>query len=107
MGIHVRNGTPMHGPSLCDSCSRAHIAKGYRATEVLVLCDALYRDHPVYFPVRECTHHLDKNRRDLEEMEEIAWILDTPGTKRKSGFAAEKRVDAIGRQIEIELDESK
>jgi hypothetical protein len=50
---------------------------------------------------------LDKNRRDLEEMEEIAWILDTPGTKRKSGFAAEKRVDAIGRQIEIELDESK
>ena len=75
MGIHVKNGTPMHGPSLCDSCSRAHIAKGYRATEVLVICDALYRDHPVHFPVRECTHYLDKNRRDFEEMEKIAWII--------------------------------
>jgi hypothetical protein len=105
MGIHVRNGTPMHGPSLCESCSRAHIAKGYGATEVVVICDALYRDHRVLFPIRQCTHYLDKNRRDLEEMEEIAWILATPSTKRKTGFVAEKPVDAIGRQIELTLDD--
>ncbi len=105
MGIHVKNGTPMHGPSLCESCSRGHIARGYRATEVVVICDALYRDHLVPFPIRECTHYLDKNRRDLEEMEEIAWILETGGTKRKTGFVAEKRVDAIGRQIELTLDD--
>ena len=105
MGIHVKNGTPMHGPSLGDSCSRAHIAKGYRATEVLVICDALYRDHPVHFPVRECTHYLDKNRRDFEEMEKIAWIIETGGTRRTAGFARTGDGTDKPREIELTLDE--
>jgi len=95
----------MHGSSLCESCSRAHVAKGFGSTEVIVICDALYRDHPVPFPIRQCTHFLDKNRRDLEEMEEIAWILHTPGAKRKTGFTADAQIDAVGEQIELTLDD--
>jgi hypothetical protein len=103
MGVYVKNGTPLYGPSLCDSCSRAHIARGYRATEIVVICDALYRDHPVPFPIRDCTHYLDKNRRDLEEMEEIAWIIETGGTKRKAGFGSMESVRANGPEIELTL----
>jgi hypothetical protein len=103
MSVKVKDGTPLYGPSLCDSCSRAHIAKGYRATEILVICDALYRDHPVPFPIRECTHYLDKNRRDLEEMEDIAWLLDTPGAKRKAGFAPAGTAEANAQEIELKL----
>ena len=96
----------MYGPSLCESCSRAHPAKGYRATEVAVICDALYRDHPVLFPIRECTHYLDKNRPDLEEMEEIAWIIETGGTKRKAGFSHSVEAADKAAEIELKLEES-
>jgi len=30
MSVNVKNGTPMHGPSLCETCTRAHVAKGFR-----------------------------------------------------------------------------
>ncbi len=44
MGIHVKNGTPMHGPSLCETCVRL-MSKGFRESEILVVCGAVYRDH--------------------------------------------------------------
>jgi hypothetical protein len=35
MGIYVKNGTPVNGPSLCESCSRAFSARGYGETELV------------------------------------------------------------------------
>ncbi|HKV04563.1 MAG TPA: hypothetical protein VJO53_05580 [Candidatus Acidoferrales bacterium] len=104
MGVKVKEGTPMSSPSLCETCSRAHIARGYRETEVVVICDALYRDHPVLFPVRECTHYLDKNRQDLEEMEEIAWVLAPRDGKRVAGFVRLVDLPEEADEAEIELD---
>ena len=106
MSVHVKNGTPLHGPSLCETCSNAHIEKGYGATEVLVLCDALYRDHRVLFPVRECSHYLDRNRQNLKAMEDIAWILDPGGTKRQAGFVHASELRNKNGEIELTLDDS-
>ena len=105
MGIHIRNGTPQQGASLCETCSLAHIARGHRQNEEVVVCQATYFEHMVPFPVRECTSHIDKSRQDLEAMEETARILEPRGPKRKAGFvsgsdypADEKPVELIGKR---------
>ena len=73
---------------------------------MVVICDRLHRDHAVPFPIRKCTQYLDKNQRDLEEMEDFAWILYTPFAKRKAGFAPAENGEAAGREIGLKLDES-
>ena len=88
MAIYVRNGTPIHGPSLCETCVNAHIAKGYRASEELVMCDAYYPMQPVRFEVRECTHYADRTRQNLDAMKKIALVIRTADPKRVAGFVA-------------------
>lgn len=87
MSIHIKNGTPLEGPSLCESCSRSHVVKGYRQNEQLVVCQALYPERRVRFPVRDCSNYAHKGRLTLRQMEEIAWTLMPRGPKRKAGFA--------------------
>lgn len=86
MSINVKNGTPLHGPSLCETCSYAHIEKGYRVSEEAVFCRMNYPMHRVRFTVRECTGYTDKNRQDLSAMERIAFVLEPRGGKRVAGF---------------------
>lgn len=106
MGIHVKNGTPLHGPSLCETCSNAHIERGYRANEELTLCGANYPMHGVRFPVRECTSYVDKNRQDLCQMEKMAWILAPRGPKRRAGFVHATDLMNEDGEIELKLDDS-
>jgi len=72
MGIQVRNGTPLHGPSLCEARSHARVEKGNRESEELVLYGANDPMHRVRFPMRECTGYVDKTRLELNAMERIA-----------------------------------
>lgn len=74
MGIYVKNGTPVNGPSLCESCSRAFSARGYGETELLVVCQALWPQRRMHFPVRACTAYIEKNKPTFDEMEEIAIV---------------------------------
>ena len=106
MGISVKNGTRVCGPSLCETCVNAHIERGYRASEELVICAANYPVHRVPFVVRDCTSYVDKTRQNLQNMEEIAWILSPRGPKRKAGFTPpnERRGDG---EIELVLDGKK
>jgi hypothetical protein len=106
MGIHVRNGTPLHGPSLCETCSHAHIEKGYRESEELILCGANYPMHRVQFPMRECTGYVDKTRLGLNAMERIAWVLAPQGSKRTAGFVRASEVRDEEDEIELPLDEN-
>ena len=62
MSVHIKDGTPLHGPSLCDTCSRAHIEKGYRTSERLVICKAQEPVHRVTFAISDCSDYQDKNR---------------------------------------------
>jgi hypothetical protein len=106
MGLTVKNGTPIYGPSLCETCTHAHIEKGYRASEELVFCTANYPVHRVPFAVRDCTSYIDKMRQNLHEMERIAWTLSPRGPKRQAGFSAPGGTPG-NEEIELILDGKK
>ena len=58
MDARIKNGTPLHGQSLCETCSRAHIARGFGEGEVLVICQATSPEHRVRYrvPVGSTSH---------------------------------------------------
>jgi hypothetical protein len=105
MSVPIKKGTPMHGPSLCETCTRAHIVQGYRQSEKVVICQATWPEKQVLFPVRECSNYVNKIRNTLEEMERIAWTLAPRGSKRQAGFVAPGDRKEADREIELVLDD--
>jgi len=105
MSLNIRSATPTHGLSLCDTCSRSLVAKGYRESEQVVICQATWPERQVLFPVRECSRYSDKGRQTLCQMEEIAWTLTPRGPKRHAGFVAPGEVKESGREIELVLED--
>jgi len=106
MGIHVKDGTALFGPSLCESCCNAHIARGYGLNEVVTVCTATSPDHRIRFRVRECTSYTDKQRQSLYEMKQIAWVLAPRGPKRRAGFVPVSELLNEEGEIELKLDET-
>jgi hypothetical protein len=106
MSIYVKNGTPVGKPSLCESCSGAFIARGYSETEMVTICQALWPERRMHFPVRVCTAFVEKNKPSFKEMEEIALVLDRVALKRDAGFVrvSENDNDKDAKQIELILD---
>ena len=89
MSFNVKNGTPMHGPSLCETCTRAHIVKGYRESEILMLCRATWEPQRILpFAVRECSSYVAKNASTLDDMEKIAWTIAPRGSKRAASISS-------------------
>jgi hypothetical protein len=106
MSFKVKNGTPVHGPSLCETCTRAHIVKGYRESEILILCRATWDPQRlVPFAVRECSHYVAKNSFTLDDMEEVAWTIAPRGPKRAAGFVTPGGSTEAEREFEIVLKE--
>jgi hypothetical protein len=103
MSVNIKNGTPTHGPSLCDTCFRSLVVQGYRESEKVVICQATWPERQVFFPVRECSTYEDKGRQTLRE--EIAWTLTPRGPKRQAGFVAPGEVKEGDREIELVLDD--
>jgi hypothetical protein len=104
MSVHVKNGTPLQQPPLCETCTNAHIERGYRESELRVFCNANYPMHRVPFQVRECTGYIDKNRQNLCEMERLARILAPRGPKRKAGFIPVSKLLNEDGEIELTLE---
>ncbi|HKS81730.1 MAG TPA: hypothetical protein VJR23_09525 [Candidatus Acidoferrales bacterium] len=100
MPMRIKGGTPEQGESKCYTCSNAHVVKGYRESEELVVCQALYPERLVQFPVRECTGYSEIKRQTLKQMEDMAWILSERG-KRAAGFVPPPKEN--GKEDEIEL----
>jgi hypothetical protein len=105
MSLHVKNGTPMHGPSLCETCVFAHVKRGFRESEVFVVCVAAEPAHRVPFPIRECSAHRDKTRPSVYEMEKIASII-TPRDPKRTGFVHASDLAKEEVEIELPLDEN-
>lgn len=106
MSIYIKNGTPIGKPSLCESCSRAFIARGYSETELIAMCKALWPERRMTFPVRVCTDYVEKNKPSFKEMEEIALVLDRVALKRDAGFVRVSENDngKDAKQVELILD---
>jgi len=107
MSVKVKNGTPLHGPPLCETCVHAHIERGFSESEGNVFCQATYPEHRVRFRVRACTNYLETKRQSLKQMEEIAWVLMPRDGKRVLGFVRPDERPEDEHQIEIELNGSK
>ncbi len=105
MDVRIKNGTPMHGESLCQTCVHALIAHGYRESEEQVICQMCYPERLVPFRVRECTGYTQVKRQTLKQMEDIAWVLDTKGCRRRAGFVAPTELQKDDESIEIILNE--
>jgi hypothetical protein len=104
MSVHIKNGTPLHGESKCQTCVNALIRRGYRESEEEVVCQASYPDLRVPFPVRECSAHIETKRQTLEQMEQIAWVLAPRASKRQAGFVHASEVRKDEDEIQLILD---
>ena len=104
MDVRIKGGTPLHSQSLCETCTRAHIARGYSESERLVICQATTPEHRVPFSVRECSNYVELQRESLYEMRQIAWVLMPREGKRKAGFVP-ARDDEAESEIELILSE--
>lgn len=104
MAFNVKNGTPLHASSLCETCMYAFSAKGYRASEELVICQRTYPEHVVRFQVRDCSGYVEVKRQTLKQMEDIAWVLQPRGSKRQAGFISPSERNDDGSEIELILN---
>jgi hypothetical protein len=85
--IFVRNGTAVGRKSLCYTCRRAHIQVGFADSEEEVRCGYYFREPLVVsFAVRECSNFLDKLTPTLDEMEDIAFVIDLKKGNPLAGF---------------------
>jgi hypothetical protein len=83
-----KRGTPSGADSLCQTCTRGHVIKGFSVTEKEVFCRFFYIEREILFPVRECTFYEDKRLATLGAMEEIAWFLTTRKAGRTVGYVS-------------------
>jgi len=85
--LNVRNGTPVGTEHLCKTCVWCQYTRGYRETDVLVICTNTNPNLKVPFPVHECSEFSDKSKPDWEQMEELAIDVNpAPTLKRTPGF---------------------
>jgi hypothetical protein len=106
MSTYVKNGTPIHGPSLCDSCIYGMVVNGYRESQEVVVCNVNTPAMRVTFPVAKCTGYVDRTRESLYEMRQIAWTIADRGPKRAAGFVRPKLVKDE-KEIEIVLEDQR
>jgi hypothetical protein len=102
MGIYVKSGTPVNAESLCESCSRAFIARGYSETELVAIRQALWPERRMH----SCSAYVEKNKPTFKEMEDIAIVLDRVSLKRDAGFVRLDETENSGEKIEFILDEN-
>jgi hypothetical protein len=85
--ITVRNGTAAGSESLCRTCRNAHIQTGYADSEEEVRCGFFYSaPRRVLFAVSRCTDFVDKLTPTLDEMRDIAFVIDPKKARVIAGF---------------------
>ncbi len=104
MGVYIKDGTPLDGPSICDSCAYAHIVKGYRIGEHVAICTLTSPATRIPFRVRECNDYLDKQRESLYDMKKIAWTILPERSKKTAGFVQPPAVEESDDSFEVILN---
>lgn len=86
--VHVKNGTPIDGESLCKSCEHVHMQKGFRESDEAIFCTYRCWDapRPVLFKVRDCTDYQDRTTPSRQWMEDNALIVEARKSVHEAGF---------------------
>ena len=92
--LKVLGGTPAGTDSLCRSCTRGHVIKGFRAAEDEIFCRFFFIEREIRFAVSECTFFEDRRLASKSEMEEIAWFLTSRKAGRSVGFISAEQFRA-------------
>ena|SRR5579884_1043802 len=90
MKIQIKGGTPQHGESLCATCQWAHIIRGFRESEELIICRSVYPNLEVAFAVRECTRFCSSVIPTPQQMESMALIIPVEPKRKRAGFAGKE-----------------
>src|ERR1019366_2981104 len=85
--LNIKNGTPVGGTHLCQSCSWGQFIVGYRESDMLAICTNTGPNVVLPFTVYECTSHADKHNPDLEQMKNLAINIQPLRVSKKTrGF---------------------
>ncbi len=105
MPMTIKDGTPLEGESLCETCVYALILRGYRETEEEVFC-CYGQFRPVGFKVRECTAFCSRTVPTRYEMEQIALVIPTSPARKPTGFKSAGFSQQASESLEEAVEES-
>jgi hypothetical protein len=74
--------------SLCASCAFAHIVRGYRAGEEIVVCGYAFPPRDILFAVRECTDYKPKRECSGAEIAIEGAVCSPPLELQAANFRA-------------------
>jgi hypothetical protein len=102
MRINIRNGTrPSPSHSLCENCRSAAIIRGTTPSHDRIYCNSIHANaNRVDFTVTECTMHVPRSGMYLNEMQQMAWLIDLEPEKdyNMPTGARERRVKVLSPQ---------
>jgi hypothetical protein len=99
--MNVKNGTPVGGTHLCESCHWGQFITGYRESDRLAICTNTSPNIVLPFTVYACGSFSDKHKPDWEQMEKLAIdIRPVRLSKKTAGFST-----ATKRPVRVPADE--
>ena len=74
---------------MCQTCAWAHVVKGYRESEMVVICTDVSPNIQLAFKVRECGAYLGRDRPSWDDMKALAINVWPAGSAKLLGFRPE------------------
>ena len=84
--LNIKGGTPYGSTSKCESCTWAHIMRGFRESEMIVFCECVSPNVLVPFKVSDCSAYSDRNRPSWDQMEKLAIEVRPAASMKPAGF---------------------
>jgi hypothetical protein len=89
MELKIKWALPPEGEPLCRTCRFAHIQRGFRESEELILCGFGNPLRALPFKVAQCTDFADRTVPERWEMERMALLINVPRARKAAGFRAD------------------
>jgi hypothetical protein len=92
--LNVKNGTPIGSKHLCKGCNWGQVVRGYRDSDLLVICMNVNPNIVVPFTVFDCSEFSDKRKPTWDEMEKLAIAVEPVRVSAKTrGFYAVTKLE--------------
>lgn len=100
MELKIKWALPPEGEPLCRTCRYAHIQRGFRESEEIILCGFGTPLRAIPFKVAQCTDFADRTVPERWEMERMALLVNVPRARKTVGFR-----DGVGFRAQEEDEE--